>query len=389
MEANETKLCEHCKAEIPKKAKVCPFCRKKQGEFKKAEIVLSVLLILAVIWSASDEPNTPKTTVTANPENTESPTDSPTPTLAPAATNANAKPTVERYMNDFDYEKVSRYPDDYSGKKYEINGEVTQVITSGWSDTVAIRINVDGDYKKNLYVEYDKDILSGNILTDDEVTIYATFKGLYSYTTVLGSSLTVPKVEAQLIKIKTEEEVKNPSEEDIELIEEYYYSDYRYQYRFLVIKNNSDSTVEISTSSLAYGNNGNIVSAGSANIEALGAGCTSLLCETYDTEEKIGYYETEWSVSKDKYYKSVIQDLVVTQTKIDGGVIVQVKNNGESDASWVEAKILFLKNGTIVDYDWKYFNDSDYGIKSGKTISEQINTMEDYDEVKVYLHGRK
>ena len=28
---NETKLCKHCKSEIPKGAKVCPNCRKKQG----------------------------------------------------------------------------------------------------------------------------------------------------------------------------------------------------------------------------------------------------------------------------------------------------------------------------------------------------------------------
>lgn len=296
---------------------------------------------------------------------------------------------VGKYMNDFDYEKVSRYPDDYIGKNYEINGKVTQVLTSGWSDMVAIRMNVDGDYKKNLYVEYDKDILSGNILTDDEITIYATFKGMYSYTTVLGSSLTVPKVEAQLIKISIEEEAKEPTEEDIELLGEYYYSDYWYQYRFLVVKNNSDATVEISTSSLAYGKEENIISVGSASVEAIGAGCVSVLRESYDTEEEIEYCETEWSIKKDEYYKSVVQDLSVTQSKIDGGIILQIKNNGEKTASWVKATVLFLHEGKLVDYEESYCIDSDYEIKSGKTASKQINTRKDYDEVKVYLHGRR
>lgn len=30
-EEKETKVCKYCKSEIPKKAKVCPNCRKKQG----------------------------------------------------------------------------------------------------------------------------------------------------------------------------------------------------------------------------------------------------------------------------------------------------------------------------------------------------------------------
>ena len=31
----DTKLCKHCKTEIPKDAKVCPNCRKKQKEIGK------------------------------------------------------------------------------------------------------------------------------------------------------------------------------------------------------------------------------------------------------------------------------------------------------------------------------------------------------------------
>lgn len=394
MEANETKLCKHCRMEIPKKAKVCPNCKKKQDSglkiFGIAFLALSILAVIASFddYQGSNEPNTPKLTATTKSEGTASPTNSLALASTSEPTNVNTKPTVERYMNDFDYEKVSRYPDEYVGKKYEINGKVIQVVNSAWSDTVVMRMNVDGDYDKNLYVEYDEKILSGNILVDDEVTIYATFKGLYTYTTVLGSSLTVPKVEARLIKIKTKD-VKEPTAEDVELIEEYYYSGYWYQYRFLVVKNNSDATVEISTSSVAYDEEGNIISAGSANIEAVGAGCISVLRESYDTEEEIRYCDTEWTVSRDKYYESVIQDLSVTQTNIDGGVVLQVKNSGAEAASWVKATVFFLKNGKIVDYDESYCNDSDYEIKAGKTSSTQINTRKDYDEVKVYLHGRK
>lgn len=42
----ETKLCKHCQTEIPKKAKVCPNCRKKQGGKLKWIIIAIIALIL-------------------------------------------------------------------------------------------------------------------------------------------------------------------------------------------------------------------------------------------------------------------------------------------------------------------------------------------------------
>lgn len=51
METNETKLCKHCQTEIPKKAKVCPNCRKKQGG--KWKWVILAVIVLAIIGSAA------------------------------------------------------------------------------------------------------------------------------------------------------------------------------------------------------------------------------------------------------------------------------------------------------------------------------------------------
>ena len=45
----ETKICKHCQSEIPKKAKVCPNCRKKQGG--KVKWIVIVILAIAVIGS--------------------------------------------------------------------------------------------------------------------------------------------------------------------------------------------------------------------------------------------------------------------------------------------------------------------------------------------------
>lgn len=46
-EEKETKVCKYCKSEIPKKAKVCPNCRKKQGGIGKW-IVIAVIVIIVI-----------------------------------------------------------------------------------------------------------------------------------------------------------------------------------------------------------------------------------------------------------------------------------------------------------------------------------------------------
>lgn len=53
----ETKLCKHCQSEIPKKAKVCPICRKKQskGILKWIIIVIVALIIIGALASGGDD----------------------------------------------------------------------------------------------------------------------------------------------------------------------------------------------------------------------------------------------------------------------------------------------------------------------------------------------
>ena len=76
---NKTKVCKHCQTEIPKKAKVCPQCRKKQGGIIKW-ILLAVLalgLIGALAGGDSEDPvNTDnQTDVVAESQQTEAETE--------------------------------------------------------------------------------------------------------------------------------------------------------------------------------------------------------------------------------------------------------------------------------------------------------------------------
>ena len=50
-ETNETKICKHCKTEIPAGAKICPNCRKKQGG-KLKWIIIAVVAIGIIVAAA-------------------------------------------------------------------------------------------------------------------------------------------------------------------------------------------------------------------------------------------------------------------------------------------------------------------------------------------------
>ena len=111
---------------------------------------------------------------------------------------------------------------------------------------------------------------------------------------------------------------------NVEILAEYTLSDGIgwFTRHFMVVQNNSSETVDISTSSLAYSEDGTMIGAENSSFDALGAGCTSVLYEAFEVEATIDHYETELNSSKSKYFKSVIQDLSFVQNDIDGGAVL-------------------------------------------------------------------
>lgn len=77
---NKTKVCKHCQTEIPKKAKVCPQCRKKQGGIMKwlLLVLVAIGLIGALAGGDSEEATTSdNTNVVTENQQTEIETDVP------------------------------------------------------------------------------------------------------------------------------------------------------------------------------------------------------------------------------------------------------------------------------------------------------------------------
>ena len=70
-ERKDTKLCKYCQSEIPKKAKVCPNCKKKQGGILKwIGIAFVVLIVIGALGGGGD--NNKSTIQTENNSNDES-----------------------------------------------------------------------------------------------------------------------------------------------------------------------------------------------------------------------------------------------------------------------------------------------------------------------------
>lgn len=97
------------------------------------------------------------------------------------------------YETGITYEQLSRNPDDYRDKKVKFTGSVLQVIEGTYGSN-SIRLATNGGYDDVILANYSTDIIDFRLLEDDEITIYGVSKGLKSYETVLGSSVTLPYI---------------------------------------------------------------------------------------------------------------------------------------------------------------------------------------------------
>lgn len=114
----------------------------------------------------------------------------------------------EKYVNscsEYDYKEIARNPDNYRGKRVKFRGQVIQV-SEGWSNSITLRINVTEDeygfYDDTIYCTYKYSENESKILEDDIVTIYGECKGDTSYTSVLGTIVTLPEVSIKYIDIE-------------------------------------------------------------------------------------------------------------------------------------------------------------------------------------------
>ena len=159
---------------------------------------------------------------------------------------------------------------------------------------------------------------------------------------------------------------------------------------FLAITNNSDMTVGVNGNMTVYDTDGNVIGADSASIDVLGPGDESIMSFYFDSVKGIDNVKYTLGYDTSPYYESGLKDLEVVQNINDKNVVVTVTNNGEEASCFVQAYALFLdSDGNVIRYDSTYITDGDSEIKPGATLSKQLDTYETFDNVVVYLTGRR
>ena len=112
---------------------------------------------------------------------------------------------VQPVYESHEYKDLARDPALYEGKNYQFSGNVLQVMEDDtYADTlgvyVAIRLATKGNYDDVVYITYWRPKTESRILEDDKITVWGEYSGLYSYTTVMGATVTIPSFSAELIQ---------------------------------------------------------------------------------------------------------------------------------------------------------------------------------------------
>ena len=181
--------------------------KEKKPIYNKAWFwVIIVIVILGVIGGAFSDDNNTTTSTSANITNIENQEQK----NEEQKTEEKQEPTESKKeykekCKTYSYKKIARNPNKYIGKRMKFKGKVIQV-QEGWFKSVTLRVNVTkgeyGFWDDTIWVDYTyKDDNESKILDDDIITIYGEFKGTESYTSVLGSKVTIPKIEAKYINI--------------------------------------------------------------------------------------------------------------------------------------------------------------------------------------------
>lgn len=118
-----------------------------------------------------------------------------------------AKLSKEEYVANcktYAFKDIARNPEQYKGEYAKLEGQVIQVMEE--NGFYSLRVNITkGEYdiwSDTIMVAYQGSSTSNRILEDDIITMYGKLDGMYTYTSTMGASITVPLLRAEYVDIK-------------------------------------------------------------------------------------------------------------------------------------------------------------------------------------------
>lgn len=155
---------------------------------------------------------------------------------------------------------------------------------------------------------------------------------------------------------------------------------------YLLLTNNSGVACDVSGNVDFYDKSDKIVGTKENSEYAFAPGTT--IAMRFDCDDEFKKYEYTISAKEPRLYNPVDQDLSCEVTTATKKAIISVTNNGKETAEFVEYTAFYYAGDKLVATDWGFVGDSNSQILAGATQKDESHCYEDFDSVKVYLHGR-
>lgn len=161
-----------------------------------------------------------------------------------------------------------------------------------------------------------------------------------------------------------------------------------FRYNFLKVTNNSKYDLRLNVTATFYDEGGNMVAVKDTSQEAVESGEDTLLVFLPDND----YTRVEYKISakEEPTYECVRSDITYSGSIVEDKVILTLVNTGTEPAEFVEAYVLFFKDGVLVDHDSTYFTDDDHELKPGALMNKELHAYgTEFDSYEVFITGRR